>query len=134
MAARDRHGRGLKRPLLPWDSPGFRTRSERFDELVADAADRLEARWGAAWGDVEFGTEDVPPSEPSPWERGVPLGRLFPADLGQPARIVLYRRPIEQRADAHELEFLVRDVLAENVGHLLARSPHDVDPDYGSGT
>ena len=66
-------------------------------DLVWDAAERLEARWGREWGRVEFGTEDVPPSDPSPWERGVPLGRLFPADLGQTARIVLYRRPIEQR-------------------------------------
>lgn len=134
MAHRDRHGRGLRRPLLPLDSPGYRSRSEAFDEYVFDAAERLDARWGRTWGRVEFGTEDVPPSDPSPWEPGVPLGRLFPADLGQPARIVLYRRPIEQRAEQEELPALVRDVLAEHVSAIVGRPPEDVDPDYGTGT
>jgi predicted Zn-dependent protease with MMP-like domain len=130
---RDRHGRGLRRPLHPLGSPGMRSRGELFDDAVADAAERLGERWGRRWGKVEFSTEDVPPSDPAPWEEGVALGRLFPADLGQPTRIVLYRRPIEQRCDPHELRALVRDVLAEHVGHLLGRSPEDVDPDYGSG-
>lgn len=131
MATRDRHGRGLRRPLLPLGSPGYRSRGEIFDDLVFDAAERLERRWGRRWGRVEFGTEDVPPSAPSPWETGVALGRLFPADLGQPARIVLYRRPMEQRADVADLPALVRDVLAEHVGHLVGRAPEEVDPDYG---
>ena len=134
MATRDRHDRGLRRPLYPLGSPGSVSRGEVFDELVWDAADRLEARWGKEWGRVDFGTEDVPPSDPSPWERGVPLGRLFPADLGQSARIVLYRRPIEQRCERHELPGMIRDVLAEHVGFLMGRSPDEVDPDYGLGT
>jgi hypothetical protein len=115
-------------------SPGAVSRGEVFDELVWEGAERLETRWGRDWGKVEFGTEDVPPSDPSPWERGVPLGRLFPADLGQPARIILYRRPIEQRCEPHELPSMVRDVLAEHVGFLLSRSPEEIDPDYDSGT
>ena len=134
MTSRDRHGRGLRRPLHPLGSPGALSRSEVFDDLVLDAAERLEARWGRAWGRLEFGTEDVPPSDPSPWERGVPLGRLFPADLGQAGRIVLYRRPMEQRSEPHELPGLVRDVLAEHVGFVLDKSPDEVDPDYGMGT
>ena len=64
----------------------------------------------------------------------MPLGRLFPADLGQTARIVLYRRPIEQRCEPRDLPAMVRDVLAENVGFVLGKSPEDVDPDYGTGT
>ena len=132
MSSRDRHGRGLRRPLHPLGSPGALSRSEVFDELVWEGAERLSNRWGKQWGRVEFGTEDVPPSDPSPWERGVPLGRLFPADLGQPARIVLYRRPIEQRCEPSDLPALVRDVLAEHVGFLLARSPEEIDPDYGT--
>jgi hypothetical protein len=89
--------------------------------------------WGATWGKVEFGVEDIPPSEPSPWERGVPLGRLFPSEYGAPNRIVLYRRPIEQRASSEDLAGLVRDILAEHVGHVLGRRPDEVDPDYGTG-
>ena len=132
MSRRDRHGRGLRRPLLPFGAPGHRTRAEHFDGLIADAAERLAARWGQEWGRIEFGAEDVPPSDPTPWEDGVPLGRLFPADLGQPTRIVLYRRPIEQRADPADLPALVRDVLAEHVAHVLSMPPEDVDPDYGT--
>ena len=131
---RDRHGRGLRRPLHPLGAPGTRSRGEIFDDAVYEAAERLEERWGRRWGKLEFSTEDVPPSDPAPWEEGVALGRLFPADLGQPARIVLYRRPIEQRCEPQELRALVRDVLAEHVGHVLGRAPEDVDPDYGSGT
>ncbi|SEJ20637.1 metallopeptidase family protein [Demequina mangrovi] len=133
MSRRDRHGRGLRRPLLPFGAPGHRTRAERFDELVADAVDRLEPRWGDTWGRIEFGTEDVPPSDPTPWEDGVPLGRLFPADLGQPTRVVLYRRTLEQRADPAELPGLVRDVIAEHIAHVVGRPPEEVDPEYGTG-
>lgn len=108
--------------------------TELFDRHVRDAAEVLEHAWGARWGQIEFGTEDVPPSGPTPWERGVPLGRLFPSDLGQPARIIVYRRPIEQRAEPGDVPALVRDVLVENVAHLAGRRPEDIDPHYGTGT
>ena len=58
--------------------------------------------------------------------------RDFPSDAGLPARIVVYRRPVESRAtDALDLADLVRDVVVEQVAHLLGRSPDDVDPHYG---
>ncbi len=133
MGTRDRHGRGLRAPLLPPTLPGYRTRHQAFDELVMAAAERLEPRWGPHWGRIEFAVEEVPPSAPAAWEGGVPLGRLFPEDAGQPARLVLYRRPIEDRAATPgDLSGLVRDIVAEHVAHVLGRSPHDVDPDYGA--
>ena len=115
--------------------PAYRTRAERFDALVRAAVERLEKRWSKQLDGAEFGVEDVPPSHPAPWEHGgVPLGRYFPADAGLPARIVVYRRPVETRAlDAEELEDLVRDVVVEQVAHLLARSPDEVDPEYSGG-
>lgn len=97
------------------------------------AAERLDTRWGRTWGRVEFGVETVPPSEPAPWEPGVPLARLFPADQGQSARIVVYRRPLELRAEDDDLHALIRDVLAENVAHILGRRPEEIDRDYGTG-
>lgn len=132
MVRRDRHGRGLRAPLLPYSAPAWRSRVETFDDAVREAAERLEPRWGKAWGKLEIGTEDVPPSDPTPWEDGVPLARLFPADMGHPARIVLYRRPMEQRAEGEELADWVKDVLAENMAHLLGRTPEEIDPDYGA--
>ena len=129
---RDRRGRGPRGPLLPAGLPAYRTRAERFDHLVLQAVARLEKRWAQQLDGTEFAVEDVPPSNPAPWEHGgVPLGRYFPADVGLPARIVIYRRPVETRAlDAGDLEDLVRDVVVEQVAHLLARSPDEVDPDY----
>lgn len=129
---RDAHGHGMRRPLLPPALPGHRTRAERFDELVADLSERLGSRWASRWGKLEFGVEDVPASDPSPWERGVPLGRVLPGEYGAATRIVLYRRPIEQRASEDDLPLLVRDILAEQVGHLLGLRADEVDPTYGT--
>lgn len=132
---RDRRGRGPRGPVLPSGIPAYRTRAERFDDLVLHAVARLERRWASQLDGTEFAVEDVPPSNPAPWERGgVPLGRYFPADVGLAARIVVYRRPVETRAvDAADLDDLVRDVVVEQVAHLLARSPDEVDPDYRDG-
>lgn len=129
---RDRRGRGLRGPLLPPELPGYRTRADHFDDLVLDAVERLERRWGRQLEGAEFAVEEVPPSQPAPWEHGgVPLGRYFPADAGLAPRIVVYRRPVETRAvDDADLASLVRDVVVEQVAHLLARAPEDVDPGY----
>ena len=93
---------------------------------------RLESAWGAELVGTEFAVEDVPPSDPAPWEHGgVPMGRYFPAESGQPGRVVIYRRPIENRAaDTDDLIDLVRDVVVEQVAHLLARSPEEIDPHF----
>nr|WP_246582402.1 metallopeptidase family protein [Cellulomonas hominis] len=103
--------------------------------MVLDSVERLEARWGKYLDGVEFAVEDVPPSNPAPWEHGgVPLGRYFPAQPGLPPRIVVYRRPVESRAaDADELADLVHDVVVEQVAHLLGRAPDEVDPEHGDG-
>lgn len=129
---RDRRGRGLRGPVVPAGLPAHRTRAERFDDHVLSAVERLERRWARQLEGTEFAVEEVPPSHPAPWEHGgVPLGRYFPADAGMPARIVVYRRPVETRAiDEGDLADLVREVLVEQVAHLLARPPEDVDPGY----
>lgn len=134
MSRRDRHGRGLRGPLVPQTLPSWRSRSDAFDEYVLDAVERLEHRWPDELEGIEFAVEDVPPSDPSPWEHGeVPLGRFFPADGQLPHRIVVYRRPVETRAGAtRETTALVFDVVIEQVAHLLGMSPEQVDPRYGS--
>jgi predicted Zn-dependent protease with MMP-like domain len=106
------------------------SRAETFDELVLDAASRMEHR--AALGDLEFAVEDVPPSDPAPWESSeVPLGRLFAAQGKIPARIVVYRRPVETRTtDARELAALINDVIVEQVASLLGIDPRDLDSGY----
>ncbi len=127
---RDRRGRGLRGPLLPPTLPGWRTRSEEFDDALLGAVEKLEKRWGRRLSSVEFGVEEVPPSDPRPWEHdAIALGRYFPADppAGLPDRIVLYRRPIQSRCDdSAEVTLLVEEVVREQVAHLLGRDPEDL--------
>jgi predicted Zn-dependent protease with MMP-like domain len=134
-ARRDRHGRGARGPLAWPPVPAMTSRSVQFDELVLDAATRLETRVGQELGDVEFAVEDVPPGDAAPWEAAdIPLGRLFAAHGKVPARIVVYRRPVETRAnDRRELVGLVNDVVVEQVAAMLEVDPQELDPGYESG-
>ncbi len=60
----------------------------------------------------------------------VPLGRVDPAGRRRPARLVVYRRPVEARAvDDVELAELTRRVLTGLVADLLGLTVDDVDPD-----
>jgi predicted Zn-dependent protease with MMP-like domain len=113
--------------------PAWRSRAARFDDLVLDAVEVLEQRWSGELEGVEFAVEDVPPSDPAPWEHGeVPLGRFFPAQGELPPRVVVYRRPVETRAaEPREVAALTHDVVVEQVAHLLGLSPEQVDPRYG---
>ena len=115
--------------------PAMRSRAERFDDLVLDAASRLEERIGRDFGDVEFAVEDVPPSDPAPWEAAdVALGRMFAARGRMPARIVIYRRPVETRAeDPRELALLVNEVVVEQVAAMLGVDPAELDPGWDAG-
>ncbi len=132
LRRRDRRGRGIRGPLVPAHLPASRSRAQRFDELMLDTIHRLERRWARYLVGTEFAVEDVPPSDPSPWEdHGVPMGRCFPADSGLPARIVVYRRPLENRAtDAEDLAELIRSIVVEQVASMLGRAPDEIDPGY----
>ncbi len=125
---RDRRGRGIRGPLMPGALPGARSRTEKFDDRVADVITLLESRCGELIDGVEFGVEDVPPSLPAPWEHGaVPLGRYFPADLGMPHRIVIYRRPVIMRAPARDEQLdLITHVLKEQIAHLTGLRPDEI--------
>jgi predicted Zn-dependent protease with MMP-like domain len=119
--------------MFPPGAPAHRTRAQRFDDLVLDVVEDLDRTWATHLHGTEFAVEDVPPSDPAPWEDGgVLLGRFFPAEAGRPGRVVVYRRPVEVRAiDVDDLADLVRDVVVEQVAHLLARTPEEIDPNFG---
>lgn len=127
---RERHGRGFRGPLASPSVPVMQTRRESFDDLVLDAADRLRPHLGTRYAELEFAVEEVPPSDPAPWEeQSAPLGRLLRATSTQPHRVVVYRRPVELRAqDVHDLADLVREVVTEQVAALLGVPPHEIDP------
>lgn len=121
--------------------PASQTRGERFDDLVLDAVEQLEERWGSQLEEVEFAVEDVPPVRTlEPYDAdvvldetsggAVPLGRLLPGGGGQAPRVVVYRRPLEARAvDRLDLAELVHDVVVDQVARLLHLDPDEVDPE-----
>lgn len=123
--------------LVPPTVPLARSRAQQFDDLVLDAVDDLERRWGHDLEGVEFAVEDVPP-ELSDLDYDVleddrvALARLLTAtgrDGGSPPRIVLYRRPLEARAlDREDLADLVHDVVVEQIARLLGKDADEVDP------
>ena len=97
--------------------------------MVLSLVERLSSRWASAWGNVEFGTEDVP-ELPDDWtDEPVPFGSLVRGTGATPHRIVLFRRPIELRtASRGEKASLVNEVLVEHVADLLGRDPAEIDP------
>jgi predicted Zn-dependent protease with MMP-like domain len=137
---RDSHGRGLRGTLTPQDVPVYRSRAQRFDDLVLEAVAQLEPRWEGELSGVEFAVEEIPATDLADDDaEPVPLARLDPGsavagDLRhtvRPARIVLYRRPLMARADDEDdLRELVLDVVVEEFAQLLGIDPHDVDPGY----
>jgi len=137
---RDSRGRGLRGTLVPQDVPLYRSRAERFDDLVLQAVAQLEPRWEAELAGIEFAVEEIPAADPSDDDPDpVPLARLDPGSPGggsaggpvKPTRIVLYRRPLMARADGEEeLSELILDVIVEEFARLLGVDPETVDPGY----
>jgi hypothetical protein len=101
---------------------------EDVEAAVGDDAALLAALAG-----VELGVEDVPPPAALELARAgaeLPLARVDRAVRGRPARLVLYRRPIELRgADAVERGDLVHDVVVEQLADLLDVPVERLDPD-----
>ncbi|AJF65488.1 metallopeptidase family protein [Streptomyces vietnamensis] len=125
---RDRHGRGMRGPVAPPQVPLSASRADTFRDLVLDSVERLERRWPQL-ADVDFMVMEVPP--PVPGET-VPLGGSMPAEKNEPARVVVYRRPVEIRSKSRdERALLVHEVVVEQVAELLGLSPESVDPRYG---
>lgn len=107
------------------------TRRERFDDLVLTVVTEVEERWEQQLGLVEYAVEDTP-MLPDDWDADtVPLSSLVRGSGTTPTRIVLFRKPIEQRSSGREeLEALVLTVVVEQVAELLGIDAEDVDPRY----
>ncbi len=119
--------------VLP-STPGIpvrRTDRERFDHLVVDIVTALDDRWADRLGLLEYAVEDAP-QIPDDWHPDtVPLSSLVRGAKGAPTRLVLFRRPIEHRAETRsDLEALVLTVVVEQVAELLGIDAELVDPRY----
>ncbi|MBT2525487.1 metallopeptidase family protein [Streptomyces sp. ISL-99] len=135
---RDRHGRGMRGPVAPPQVPLSTSRAAAFGDLVQDSVERLERRWPQL-AEVDFLVLDVPPADggddSDAWAaESVPLGGMIAATSAHPARIVIYRRPVEIRTKSRdERAMFVHEIVVEQVAELLGLSPESVDPRYGDG-
>lgn len=100
---------------------------------MLDVVEALEDRWADELGLVEFTVEEAPVL-PEDWTAAtVPLASLVRGKGTDATRLVLFRRPIELRAETQaDLGALVLTVLVEQVSELLGRPPEEIDPRYES--
>jgi len=96
-----------------------------------DVMSDVESRWTEELAPVELAVEDIPVL-PRTWVAPrVPLASLVPGTKSTPPRLVLFRRPIEHRAESRvDLEALVLTVVVEQLADYLGVPPEDVHPDY----
>jgi len=124
----------MRGPVAPPQVPLSASRAEGFADLVQDSVERLERRFPQL-ADIDFLVLEVPSvGEPGAgWsDESVPLGGTIAAHDGLPARVVVYRRPVEIRTKGRdERAALVHEVVVEQVAELLGLSPETVDPRYG---
>ena len=132
---RDRRGRGVRGPVAlpgPLSAAGVPlqlSRREQFDTLVLDLVEELTPRWESELRDVEFGVEEVP-LLPHDWQpASVPLSALVRGTTTTPTRIVIFRLPVQERANSRTaLERVAREALVARVAELLGRDPDDITP------
>ncbi|WP_223948397.1 metallopeptidase family protein [Arthrobacter sp. NtRootA1] len=130
---RNRHGRGLRGELMLPSLPGFRTRAERFDDMVLDSAERLQDMWGKQLDGVLFAVDEIPPNLEQLVAEGTaaPMGSYTPGNRGEAPMIAVYRRVVEQTAGTREeLQDLVHDIVVEYTAEMLGVPPETLDPVY----
>ncbi len=130
-----RHGRGRRGPLMPMHLPGYRSRPERFDDAVMASAQRLAERWGTAIEAIDFSILPVPGDKlldkAAAHGTRVPLSSSRPAKERRPARITIYRLPIERLAESPvDIVDIVHQCIVQEVANLWLRDPHEIDPEF----
>jgi hypothetical protein len=139
---RDRHDRGVRgpafgdSPFAPDGVPARRTGAERFDDIALRVMRAVVSRWEDRLSEVELAVEEIPMITES-WHAGsVPLAAYVdrkPGTPPQPPRLVLFRRPLEHRAESvFELEALLLTVVVEQFAEVLGIPAEDVHPGYES--
>lgn len=118
-------------PLAPGGVPARRSQGERFDAIALRVMQAVVARWVAELGQVELAVEEVPVLG-TDWSAGtVPLATFLDRTSQNAPRLVLFRRPLEHRAEnSFELEALLLTVIVEQFAEVLGIPAEDVHPGY----
>jgi hypothetical protein len=135
----------MRGPLLPPTVPGWRSRAERFDMAVLEAYEPIERRWQERLSGLDVAVDEIPrisAKDPDSvqWppevvaDGPIARGRVFGAGVvvrgsATRARVVLFRKPIERRAnDTVELAELLHEILVAQVATYLDVEPSVIDP------
>lgn len=132
--------------MLPPQAPRHRTRRQNFDVAVLEAYAPIQHAFADQLAGLDVAVDTIPrmrlradmtvlPDEIIA-DGPVPLGRVIPAGVdpeGNPtrARIVVFRMPVEQRADTVlERQELLATILVALVANYLNLDPRDIDARY----
>lgn len=120
-----------KGPLVPDGVPASRTRAEQFDDVALRVLRAVVGRWAEHLGDLELAVEEVPVIGVTWTASTVPLASYVERTATANPRLVLFRRPLEHRAEtALDLEGLLLTVVVEQVAEILGIPAEDVHPGY----
>jgi len=118
-------------PMAPDGVPARRTPAEQFDHVAWRVMRAVLAPWTDRLGDVELAVEEVPVLTAQWVSSTVPLSSYVEASGGSRPRLVLFRRPLEHRAEnLVELEALLLTVIVEQLAEVLGLPVEDVLPGY----
>lgn len=136
---RDRHGRGIRGPLaspnpltkrpVPLQRP---SRVAFFNDCVTSALAQISQVVPEALDDVIVGVEEVPHLTVAWSGDRVPLSAALEASRGRKAQIVVFERPLEQRARSRsQLRELVHQTIVEQLSALTGRSIDELGGELG---
>ena len=132
---RNRHGRGQRGPVVLPRAYGGRidridpNDAEFFTACLAEAVRQVQRSCPGILDNVVVGAEDVP-TMPDWTEERVPLSSAVDGSDDSPARVVIYRRPLELRtASRRGLAILVHRTLVEQLSALTGLPVEKIDPD-----
>jgi hypothetical protein len=111
--------------------PARRTPAERFDHVAWRIMRAVVGPWTERLGDVELAVDEVPVL-PAHWaDTTVPLSSYVEATGTRRPRLVLFRRPLEHRAESPgDLEALLLTVIAEQIAEVLNVPVEEILPGY----
>ena len=126
---RDRHGRGIRRPILSKLFKFGQTRSHGFEQYVETAVEYLKGTWEEDLAGLSWKVLDAPSI--SEYTSEVPRWRVD----RETNTVVIYRIPTERfgthsRQGAIEERLKVEEQVFEAIAELLDIDPWDLVPEY----
>jgi hypothetical protein len=121
----------LPGPLAPDGVPARVFGAERFDAAALAVMQDVVAHGPAEVAAIDLAVEEIPVL-PSDWgDQSVPLASFVDPAGPRPGRLVLFRRPLEHRAETRaDLEGLLLTVIVEQLADVLGVPPEELHPGY----